>query len=46
VHDVLRKHVAGVGPDRFVAPELAAAEGLIRSGAIVQAAESIIGVLA
>jgi histidine ammonia-lyase len=46
VHDVLRKHVAGVGPDRFVAPELAAAEGLIRSGAIVQAAESVIGVLA
>src|SRR5437016_6376886 len=39
----LRKQVAGVGPDRIVAPELAAAEALIRSGAIVQAAESVVG---
>ena len=39
----LRKHVAGVGPDRVIAPELAAAEALIRNGAIVQAAESVVG---
>src|SRR5438105_2868159 len=39
----LRKHVAGVGPDRVLAPELAAAETLIRNGAIVQAAESVVG---
>src|SRR5437588_6494248 len=39
----LRQQVAGVGPDRVVAPELAAAEALIRSGAIVQAAESVVG---
>ena len=45
VRKVLRKQVAGVGPDRVVAPELAAAEALIRSGAIVQAAESVIGPL-
>jgi histidine ammonia-lyase len=42
---VLRKHVAGVGPDRYLAPELAAAEELIRTGAILEAAESVTGVL-
>ena len=45
VRDLLRKHVAGVGPDRVVAPELAAAESLIRSGAVVEAAESVTGPL-
>jgi len=35
-----------VGPDRVLAPELAAAEELIRSGAIVKAAESVTGPLA
>jgi histidine ammonia-lyase len=43
VRDALRKRVAGAGPDRFVAPELAAAEELIRSGAVVEAAESVAG---
>jgi histidine ammonia-lyase len=43
VRDALRKRVAGVGPDRVVAPELAAAEQLIRSGAVVEAAESVAG---
>lgn len=43
VRELLRKHVAGVGPDRFVAPELAAAQGLIRSGAVIEAAESVAG---
>jgi histidine ammonia-lyase len=42
---VLRKQVAGPGPDRVVAPELAAAEALVRSGAIIQAAESVVGPL-
>ena len=45
VRDLLRKHVAGVGPDRVVAPELAAAEALIRSGAVIEAAESAAGEL-
>lgn len=34
----LRDHVAGPGPDRFLAPELAAGEELVRSGALVAAA--------
>src|SRR3989475_1865617 len=42
---VLRKTVGGVGPDRAVAPELAAAEALIRSGAVIEAAESATGQL-
>src|SRR6202140_1534187 len=46
VRDLLRKYVPGVGADRVLAPELAAAEELIRSGAIVKAAESITGPLA
>jgi histidine ammonia-lyase len=45
VRAVLRKQVAGVGPDRVVAPELAAAEALIRGGAVIQAAESAAGPL-
>jgi histidine ammonia-lyase len=45
VRAALRRQVAGVGPDRVVAPELAAAESLIRSGAIVRAAESVVGTL-
>ena len=43
VRDALRRHVAGIGPDRVVAPELAAAEALIRGGAVVEAAESAVG---
>jgi histidine ammonia-lyase len=43
VRDLVRKHVPGVGADRFLAPELAAAEQLIRSGAILEAAESVTG---
>jgi len=45
VRDLLRKHVPGVGPDRYLAPELAAADELIRTGAILEAAESITGAL-
>ena len=43
VVDAVRREVDGPGPDRFVAPELAAAERLIRSGAAVAAAEDVIG---
>jgi histidine ammonia-lyase len=46
VRDLIRKQVQGVGPDRFLAPDLAAAEELIRSGAVVEAAESVTGALA
>jgi histidine ammonia-lyase len=41
----LREHVEGPGPDRFLAPEIAAAAGLARSGALVRAAEGVIGPL-
>lgn len=34
VRDLLREHVAGPGPDQHVAPQIAAAEELVRSGAI------------
>jgi histidine ammonia-lyase len=46
VRDLLRERVPGAGPDRFLAPELAAAAALIRTGAILEAAESITGALA
>ena len=45
VRAALRKHVQGVGPDRVVAPELAAAAALIRSGAVIETAEAVIGEL-
>jgi len=45
VVDRVRRDVEGPGPDRFVAPELAAAERLIRGGAAVGAAERVIGAL-
>ena len=45
VRKLLRSQVAGVGPDRVVAPELAASERLIRSGAVIEAAESAAGPL-
>jgi histidine ammonia-lyase len=43
VRDLLRKQVAGPGPDRILAPELAAAEALVRSGAVIAAAEAVTG---
>ncbi len=45
VRDLLRLHVAGPGPDRFLAPELAAAAGLVRSGQVAAAAERVVGPL-
>ncbi len=45
VRDALRKKVAGVGPDRVVSPELESAAALITSGAAVNAAEAVTGML-
>ena len=42
----LRSDVPGPGPDRFLSPELAAAEELLRSGAVLAAVEEAIGPLA
>ena len=42
---VIREHVAGPGPDRFLSPELAAVEELVRSGALLDAVEAEIGAL-
>jgi hypothetical protein len=37
--------VAAPGPDRWLAPELADAEALVTSGAVLEAVEGAIGVL-
>jgi histidine ammonia-lyase len=42
----LRAHVAGPGPDRILAPELAAAERLIGSGELLATVQARIGALA
>ncbi len=42
---LLRRHVAGPGPDRYLAPELAAAVGLVQSGEVLAAAEGVVGPL-
>ena len=42
----LRSDVPGPGPDRFLSPELAAAEELLRSGAVLAAVEEAVGPLA
>ncbi|MFT3969058.1 MAG: histidine ammonia-lyase [Micropruina sp.] len=45
VRDRVREVVGGPGPDRFVAPELEAVVGLVRSGALIEAAEAVTGPL-
>jgi histidine ammonia-lyase len=45
VRALLRKHVKGAGPDRPVSPELDVAQELIKSGAVIEAAESVVGKL-
>ena len=42
---VVRRRIAGPGADRFLSPELAAAEALVRSGELVAAVEAGIGSL-
>ena len=41
----LRKTVPGVGPDRFLSPELEAATALINSGAVLSAAKEVVTTL-
>jgi histidine ammonia-lyase len=41
----LREHVEGPGPDRYLAPEIAAVVTLAHSGELIRAAESAIGPL-
>ncbi|HEY2299886.1 MAG TPA: histidine ammonia-lyase [Jatrophihabitans sp.] len=45
VRDALRVHVAGPGPDRYLAPEIEAAYQLVRNGGAVAAAETVTGPL-
>jgi histidine ammonia-lyase len=45
VRDLLRTEVRGVGPDRVLAPELSAAERLIRNRSVLGAAEFVVGPL-
>ena len=45
VRDLVRDRVGGAGPDRFVAPQLAEAAGLVRSGAVVAEVERVLGPL-
>jgi histidine ammonia-lyase len=46
VRDLVREHVEGPGPDRHLAPEIEATVDLVRSGALVRAAEAAVGPLA
>jgi histidine ammonia-lyase len=43
VRDVLRGRVPGPGPDRYLAPEIETAAALVRSGAVLAAAEQVVG---
>jgi histidine ammonia-lyase len=45
VRTALREHVAGPAADRYLAPEIEAAVALVRSGALLDAAESVTGPL-
>ncbi|MFM7253906.1 MAG: histidine ammonia-lyase [Ilumatobacteraceae bacterium] len=42
---VLRQHVAGPGPDRWLSPDLRTAERLLADGSVLSAAESVVGPL-
>jgi histidine ammonia-lyase len=44
--DLLRTRVAGPGPDRPLAPDLAALAELLSSGAVVERVEAVVGELA
>ena len=43
--DVLRREVGGPGPDRWLSPDLRAAEQLLADGSVLSAVESTIGTL-
>jgi len=42
---LLRRNVEGPGPDRYLAPEIAAATALVRDGSVVRAVETVTGPL-
>jgi histidine ammonia-lyase len=42
----LRTQVPGPGPDRYLSPEIEAATSMVRTGAVLAAAESVCGGLA
>jgi histidine ammonia-lyase len=42
---LLRDTVPGPGPDRYLAPEIAAVADLVRDGSIVRAVETVTGPL-
>ncbi|RIK42733.1 MAG: histidine ammonia-lyase [Chloroflexi bacterium] len=46
VHALVRSALPGPGPDRYLAPDLAAAEELVRSGQLLAAAEQAVGTFA
>jgi histidine ammonia-lyase len=46
IEAVRKAGVAGPGPDRFLAPDLAAADAFVRSGALLAAVEPVTGALA
>jgi histidine ammonia-lyase len=45
VRDLIRSHVPGPGPDRYLAPEIEQAHRLVVAGEIVEAAAAALGVL-
>jgi len=45
VRDAIRERVEGPGPDRHLAPEIEAVHELVAEGAIVGAAEAVVGTL-
>jgi histidine ammonia-lyase len=45
VRRLVRRHVAGPGPDRHLAPEIDAVVDLVRSGAVGRAAADVVGPL-
>jgi len=45
VRDAVRGDVPGPGPDRYLAPEIDAVVQLVKSGAVVAAAKSVVGEL-
>jgi histidine ammonia-lyase len=44
-HALVRTRVQAMGPDRFLAPEIAAAHDLVASGEVVAAVEAIVGAI-
>ena len=46
VRALVRQHVDGPGPDRHLAPEIAAAVALVANGDVVRTVEATIGELA